>query len=68
MCTFFGISRAAYYVWAKHVEQPDANAERMQLIQEAYEKSHKTYGYRRIGVWIAKNKVFASTTKQFCGS
>ena len=56
MCTFFGISRAAYYVWAKHMEQPDANAERMQLIQEAYEKSHKTYGYRRIGVWIAKNK------------
>ena len=56
MCEFFGISRAAYYVWAKQVEQPEANAERMQLIQEAYEKSHKTYGYRRIGVWIAKNK------------
>jgi hypothetical protein len=50
MCEFFGISRAAYYVWAKHVEQPDANAERMQFIQEAYEKLHKTYGYRRIGM------------------
>jgi hypothetical protein len=66
MCEFFGISRTAYYVWANQVEQPDANAECMQLIQKAYEKSHKTYGYRRIG--LPKTKVFASTTKQFCGS
>lgn len=56
MCEFFGISRAAYYVWVKHLEQPDPDADRMQLIQEAYDKSHKTYGYRRIGAWIVKNK------------
>jgi len=56
MCGFFGISRAAYYAWLKQLEQPDPNAERKQLIQEAYEKSHKIYGYRRITVWIRKNK------------
>jgi transposase InsO family protein len=27
-----------------------------QLIQEAYEKSHQTYGYRRITLWIRKHK------------
>lgn len=56
MCEFFGISRAAYYAWVKYWEVPDPNAERKTLIQEAYEKSHKTYGYRRITLWIRKNK------------
>lgn len=56
MCEFFGVSRAAYYVWIKHQEQPDPDAERKQLIQEAYEKSHKIYGYRRISLWLRKNK------------
>jgi len=27
-----------------------------QLVQEAYETSHKVYGYRRIALWIRKNK------------
>jgi transposase InsO family protein len=26
----------------------------MQLVSEAYERSRKTYGYRRIGIWIEK--------------
>lgn len=56
MCEFFGISRAAYYAWVKSGEVPDPKAERKTLIQEAYEKSHKTYGYRRITLWIRKNK------------
>jgi putative transposase len=56
MCKFFGVSRAAYYAWAQRLEQADPDAERKQLIQEAYEKSHKTYGYRRIGLWIRRNK------------
>jgi len=55
MCKFFGVSRAAYYVWVKRLDPPDPDAERKQLIQEAYEKSHGTYGYRRIGLWIRKN-------------
>jgi len=56
MCEFFGVSRAAYYAWVKQVEQPDPDAERKQWIQEAYEKSHKIYGYRRISLWIRKHK------------
>lgn len=56
MCKFFGVSRAAYYAWVKRLDQPDRDAERKQLIQEAYEKSHRTYGYRRIAIWIRKNK------------
>ena len=56
MCAFFGISRAAYYAWVKRLDQPDPDAERMEQIQEAYEKSHCTYGYRRITLWLQKQK------------
>jgi putative transposase len=52
MCAFFGISRAAYYAWRKRMDQTDPDAERKQLIQQAYEASKKTYGYRRIGLWL----------------
>jgi putative transposase len=45
MCTFFGVSRAAYYVWVKRIDQPDPDAERMALVQQAYDASHQTYGY-----------------------
>jgi putative transposase len=56
MCKFFGVSRAAYYVWVKGLDQPDPDRERMQQVQEAYEKSHQTYGYRRIVLWLQKQK------------
>ena len=54
MCRFFGISRAAYYAWRKRMDQPDPDAERKQLILEAYDESKKTYGYRRIDLAIRR--------------
>jgi len=56
MCEFFGVSRAAYYGWVKRLNEPDQDRDRIELVQEAYEKSHKTYGYRRITLWIRKHK------------
>ena len=56
MCEFFGVSRAAYYEWLKHLPEPDPDRERLEWVQEAYEKSHKTYGYRRITFWLRKHK------------
>jgi putative transposase len=55
MCSFFHISRAAYYEWIKRSNEPDKDAERIQLVQEAWEKSRRTYGYRRITLWIQQN-------------
>jgi putative transposase len=63
MCKFFGVSRTAYYGWLKRLEQPDPDAERMEQIQEAYEKSHRIYGYRRIGLWLRKQKRVHSNHK-----
>lgn len=56
MCQFFGISRAAYYAWVSRMDQPDPDEERLQVVQEAYQKSRHTYGYRRVTLWISKHK------------
>lgn len=56
MCEFFGISRAAYYEWNQKVTQPDTDHAHLAVVQEAYEQSHKTYGYRRITLWLRKYK------------
>jgi putative transposase len=56
MCVFFRVSRAAYYAWVKRKDRPDPQAERVALIQEAYQVSHQTYGYRRIRLWIQQNR------------
>ena len=55
MCAFFGISRAAYYAWVKRIKGPDPDAAKKELIQKAYQASHRTYGYRRVTWWIAQN-------------
>ena len=54
MCDFLGVSRSAYYAWVKRMDQPDPDQERMKLVQEAYKRSRKTYGYRRIRIWIER--------------
>lgn len=36
------------------MDRPDLDQERMNLVLEAYEKSRKTYGYRRIQIWIER--------------
>jgi putative transposase len=54
MCKFFGVSRAAYYVWLRGLDQPDPDGVRMKQVQEAYARSHGIYGYRRITLWLNK--------------
>jgi len=56
MCKFFSISRASYYAWIERSNKPDKDAEHMQLVQEAWEKSRKTYGYRRVTLWLQQKK------------
>ena len=49
-----GVSRSAYYAWLRRLERPDPDQDRLQLVQEAYESSQRTYGYRRIQLWIQR--------------
>ncbi len=63
LCRFFNISRAAYDEWVKRANKPDKDTERVELVREAYEKSRKTYGYRRITLGIQQNKGIAINHK-----
>jgi putative transposase len=56
MSLFFGVSRAAYYVWVKKMDQKDPDLERMAFVQQAYESSHKIYGYRRVTLWLRQKR------------
>ena len=56
MCALFGMSRAAFYAWAQRSQAPDPDEERMGLVQEAFRRSHHTYGYRRIALWLRLQK------------
>jgi len=53
-CAALGVSRSAYYAWVKRMDRSDPDIYRMKLVLEAYEKSRKTYGYRRIKIWIER--------------
>ena len=52
MCNFFGFSRVAYYKWMQRITGPDKDTERMLLVQEAWEKSRRSYGYRRVTIYL----------------
>jgi putative transposase len=56
MCDFFSVSRAAYYTWRERSKELDPDLPRMQLIEEAYLASRRTYGYRRIQIWLQAHK------------
>ncbi len=56
MCAFLGVSRAAYYAWVRKLDEPDPDAHRLALVQQAYAASHQTYGYRRISLWLRQKR------------
>jgi putative transposase len=56
MCAFFAVSRAAYYGWVRQLSRADPDEDRMRLVQEAYATSHQTYGYRRIQIWLQRQR------------
>ncbi len=56
MCKFFGVSRSGYYAWSKHKDLPDKDYYLGTLIRICQEKTKQTYGYRRVRLWLIKEK------------
>jgi putative transposase len=58
LCQYFEVSRSGYYSWLKNEEvrkQREQHDEMLcRLIQECQKKTDKTYGYRRVGMWIRR--------------
>jgi len=56
MCKFFNVSRSGYYDYIKRIDKPAHDAELAQLIAECQKQCAKTYGYRRVWIWLKRSK------------
>lgn len=54
LCKLLGVSRSGYYKWQARQGQPDRDGPLAKQIMQCQEKSHKTYGYRRVKLWLLR--------------
>ena len=57
MCRFFKVSRSGYYDYVKRMEIPAKDLPLAEKIKECQDKCGKTYGYRRIHIWLERNGI-----------
>ena len=50
MCRFFGVSRSGYYAFVHRQGKPEKDAALAEVIAQQWERSYRTYGYRRM--WL----------------
>ncbi len=58
MCRFFDVSRSGYYDYAKRMNMPAKDLPLAEKIKECQDKCGKTYGYRRVHIWLEKNGIY----------
>ena len=58
MCRFFGVSRSGYYDYVKRMDIPAWDLPLAEKIKECQDKCGKTYGYRRVHIWLERNGVY----------
>ena len=57
MCRFFKVSRSGYYGYVSRMNIPAKDLDLANKIQECQEKCGKTYGYRRVHIWLERQGV-----------
>ena len=58
MCKFFSVSRSGYYGYVSRMDMPAKDLPLAEKIQECQEKCGKTYGYRRVHIWLERNGIY----------
>lgn len=58
MCRFFEVSRSGYYDYLHRKDIPDRDLPLANLIKECQEQSHRTYGYRRVQIWLERQGIY----------
>ena len=58
MCRFFGVSRSGYYDYLKRIDTPANDLPLAKKIKECQEICGKTYGYRRVHIWLERNGIY----------
>ena len=57
MCRFFEVSRSGYYDYVKRMDIPAWDLPLADKIRECQEHSHRTYGYRRVHIWLERQGI-----------
>ena len=60
MCRFFGVSRSGYYAFVHRLGQPEKDAALAEVIAQQRERSYRTYGYRRMWLWLKGQNIFCN--------
>ncbi|MEE0840746.1 MAG: IS3 family transposase [Acutalibacteraceae bacterium] len=58
MCRFFKVSRSGYYDYVKRMDIPAWDLPLAEKIRECQELCGKTYGYRRVHIWLERNDIY----------
>ena len=58
MCEFFGVSRSGYYDYLHRKDVPDRDLSLANLIKECQEQNYRTYGYRRVQIWLERQGIY----------
>lgn len=57
MCRFFEVSRSGYYDFVKRMDIPAKDLPLAEKIRECQEECGKTYGYRRVHLWLGRKNI-----------
>ena len=57
MCRFFKVSRSGYYDFVRRLGRKPKDEELAGLIGQCQESCKRTYGYRRVAIWLDRNGV-----------
>ena len=57
MCRFFKVSRSGYYGFVARMDIPAKDLKLAEKIKECQEKCDKTYGYRRVHIWLERQGI-----------
>ena len=58
MCRFFEVSRSGYYGYVSRMNVPARDLPLAEKIRECQNECGKTYGYRRVHIWLERNGIY----------
>ena len=58
MCRFFKVSRSGYYGYVSRIGTPSWDLPLAEKIRECQDECGKTYGYRRVHIWLERNGIY----------
>lgn len=60
MCRIFGVSRSGYYSYVRRMDEPAKDLPLAEKIRECQTECKQTYGYRRVHIWLERNKIYCN--------